>query len=124
VIKQLVKAQYLAQRLYAWRVVLVMLGLYALGFALYYLQQRQSASTEMALLLSVVLFGWVLLAWLVLLLFRELPDWQTPDSLWQKIKQASHKFWYQLLLCACLLLSIATLYLTAKALKALLSQLL
>lgn len=117
------KAQRLAQRLYVWRFALVFLGLYALGFAIYYLLQGPSPLYEVALLLSVVLLGWVLLAWLVLLLFLTLPDWQAPESLWQKLRQKAHKFWYQLLLWACLLLSIASLYLTAKALKALLSQL-
>jgi hypothetical protein len=46
-----------------------------------------------------------------------------PQSFWQKLKQTAHKLWYQALLWGCLLLSIATLYLMAKALKALVSQL-
>ena len=117
------KAQQLAQRLYIWRFGLVFLGVYALGFGLYYLLQGPSVLYEVALLLSVVLLGWVLLAWLTLLLFRHLPDWQQPQSWWQKLKQHTHKLWYQALLWACLLLSIATLYLMAKALKALVSQL-
>ncbi len=121
--KLLGKAQQLAERLYAWRLGLVVLGCYALGFAIYYLLQGPSPVYEVALLLSVVLLGWVLLAWLTLLLFRHLPDWQQSQSRWQKLKQAAHKLWYQALLWGCLLLSIATLYLMAKALKALVSQL-
>ncbi|GAA0661625.1 MULTISPECIES: hypothetical protein [Rheinheimera] len=121
--KLLNKAQQVAERLYVWRFGLVFLGLYALSFGVYYLLQGPSVAFEVALLLSVVLLGWVLLAWLALLLFRQLPDWQTPQSFWQKLKQSAHKLWYQLLLWGCLLLSIATLYLMAKALKALLSQL-
>lgn len=121
--KLLSKAQQLAQRLYVWRFGLVLLGFYALGFAGYYLLQGPSVVYEVALLLSVVLLGWVLLAWLALLLFRHLPDWQTPQSWWQRLKQTAHKLWYQVLLWGCLLLSISTLYLMAKALKALISQL-
>jgi lysylphosphatidylglycerol synthetase-like protein (DUF2156 family) len=119
----LIKAQQLAQRLYVWRYGLVLLGCYALGFGVYYLLQGPSVVYEVALLLSVVLLGWVLLAWLTILLFRQLPDWQQPQSFWQKLKQAVHKFWYQALLWLCLLLSIAALYLMAKALKALASHL-
>jgi len=74
------KAQQVAERLYVWRFGLVFLGLYALSFGAYYLQQGPSVAFEVALLLSVVLLGWVLLAWLALLLFRQLPDWQTPQS--------------------------------------------
>ncbi|RVT44881.1 hypothetical protein EMM73_15435 [Rheinheimera sediminis] len=121
--KLLNKAQQLAQRLYFWRFGLLFLGFYALGFGFYYLLQGPSVVYEVALLLCVVLLGWVLLAWLALLLFRHLPDWQTPQSGWQRLKQAVHKLWYQALLWGCLLLSIATLYLMAKALKALISQL-
>lgn len=119
----LIKAQMLAQRLYVWRYGLVLLGCYALGFGVYYLLQGPSVVYEVALLLSVVLLGWVLLAWLTILLFRQLPDWQQPQSFWQKLKLAVHKFWYQALLWLCLLLSIAALYLMAKALKALASHL-
>lgn len=122
--KLLSKAQQLAQRLYVWRFGLVFLGGYGLGFGIYYLLQGPSESYEVALLLSVVLLCWVLLAWLTLLLFRQLPDWQQPESFWQKLKQTAHKLWHQALLWGCLLLSIATLYLMAKALKALVSQLL
>ncbi len=118
------RARRLAQRLYVWRLGLVFLGCYAFGFGFYYLLQGPSVVFEVALLLSVVVLGWVLLAWLTLLLFRQVPDWQPAQSFWQKVKQAVHKFWYQTLLWACLLLSIATLYLMAKALKALASQLL
>lgn len=121
--KLLKTAQQLAERLYVWRLGLVFLGGDALGFGVYYLLQGPSVVYEVALLLSVVLLGWVLLAWLILLLFRQLPDWQQPQSFWQKLKQAAHKLWYQALLWGCLLLSIATLYLMAKALKALVSQL-
>lgn len=121
--KLLLKAQRLAQRLYVWRFALVFLGFYAVGFAVYYLLQGPSVVFEVALLLSVVLLGWVLLAWLTLLLFRQLPDWQKPEGFWQKLRQRAHKLWYQALLWGCLLLSIATLYLMAKAFKALISQL-
>lgn len=121
--KLLSKAQHLAARLYVWRLALVFLAFYALGFGGYYLQQGPSVVVEVALLLSVVLFCWVLLAWLALLLFRHLPDWQQQSGFWQKLKQTVHKLWYQALLWGCLLLSIATLYLMAKALKALVSQL-
>lgn len=121
--KLLSKAQQLAQRLYIWRFGLVFLGFYALGFGVYYLLQGPSVAYEVALLLSVVLLGWVLLAWLALLLFRHLPDWQPEQSWWRKLKQGAHKLWYQALLWGCLLLSIATLYLMAKAMKALISQL-
>lgn len=121
--KLLSKAQQLAQQLYVWRLGLVLLGFYALGFGVFYLLQGPSVVYEVALLLSVVLLGWVLLAWLILLLFRQLPDWKQSQSFWQKLKQAVHKLWYQVLLWFCLLLSIATLYLMAKALKALISQL-
>lgn len=121
--KLLQKAQQLAQRLYVWRFGLVLLGFYALGFGFYYLLQGPAEVYEVALLLSVVLLGWVLLAWLTLLLFRQLPDWQEPEGFWQKLRQSAHKLWYQVLLWGCLLLSIASLYLMAKALKALISQL-
>mgnify|MGYP006213498551 FL=1 len=121
--KLLQKAQQLAQRLYVWRFGLVFLGFYAVGFAVYYLLQGPSVVFEVALLLSVVLLGWVLLAWLTLLLFRQLPDWPLPEGFWQRLKQSAHKLWYQTLLWSCLLRSIATLYLMAKALKALISQL-
>jgi hypothetical protein len=118
------KAQGVAARLYVWRFALVFLGFYTLGFGGYYLLQGPSVFYEVALLLCVTLFGWVLLAWLIVVLFLHLPLWQQPESRWQKLKQGLHKFWYQLLLWTCVLLSIATLYLMAKALKALLSQLL
>ncbi|KKL01136.1 hypothetical protein EIK76_02025 [Rheinheimera mesophila] len=117
------QARQLAQRLYFWRFGLIFLGCYAFGFGCFYLLQGPSATYEVAILLSVVLLGWVLLAWLALLLFRQLPDWQQPQSFWQRLKQAAHKLWYQALLWGCLLLSIATLYLMAKALRALVSQL-
>lgn len=117
------KAQYIAQRLYAWRFVLLFLAFYALGFGVFYLLQGPSVVYEVALLLCVTLLGWVLLAWLAVLLFRQIPQWPIPQSFWQKLKQRLHKLWYQALLWGCLLLSIATLYLLAKALKALVSQL-
>lgn len=118
------QAQKLAQHFYRWRMALVFLACYALGSIGYYLWQGPSATREMAMLLSVVLVGWVLLAWLLLLLFRKVPDWPPPSGLWQRLKQISHKVYYLSLLWLCLLLSIATLYLMAKALKLLLSQLL
>jgi hypothetical protein len=118
------RAQGIAARLYVWRVALGFIGFYTLGFGFYYLLQGPSVSYEVALLLCVTLFGWVLLAWLAVLLFLHLPLWPQPVSRWQKLKQLLHKLWYQLLLWVCLLLSIATLYLMAKALKALVSQLL
>ena len=89
--KLLNKAQQVAERLYVWRFGLVFLGFYAIGFGVYYLLQGPSEIYEVALLLSVVLLCWVLLAWLTLLLFRQLPDWQQPESFWQKLKQTAHK---------------------------------